>query len=41
MADMPADARIYDVQGRQHSALQPGVNIIRYSNGTVRKVLVK
>lgn len=41
MADMPADARIYDVQGRQHSALQSGVNIIRYSNGTVRKVLVK
>ena len=41
MADMPADARIYDVQGRQLSELQPGVNIIRYSNGTARKVLVK
>lgn len=41
MADMPADARIYDIQGRQHSELQPGVNIIRYSNGTVRKVFVK
>lgn len=41
MSDMPADARIYDVQGRQHSELQQGVNIIRYSNGTVRKVLVK
>jgi hypothetical protein len=41
MADMPADARIYDVQGRQLSELQPGVNIIRYSNGTARKVFVK
>ena len=41
MSAMPADARIYDVQGRQHSELQQGVNIIRYSNGTVRKVLVK
>lgn len=41
MADLPADARIYDIQGRQHSELQPGVNIIRYSNGTVRKVFVK
>lgn len=41
MDAMPADARIYDIQGRQHNELQPGVNIIRYSNGTVRKVLVK
>ena len=41
MATMPADARIYDVQGRQHSELQPGINIIRYSNGTARKVFVK
>ena len=41
MSAMPADARIYDVQGRQHSELQQGVNIIRYSNGTVRKILVK
>ncbi len=41
MAGMPADARIYDVQGRQLNELQPGINIIRYSNGTARKVLVK
>jgi hypothetical protein len=41
MAGMPTDARIYDVQGRQHSELQPGVNIVRYSDGIVRKVLVK
>ena len=39
--DVPADARIFDVQGRQYSELQPGINIIRYSNGDVRKVLVK
>jgi len=38
---VPADARIFDVQGRQYSELQPGINIIRYSNGDVRKVLVK
>ena len=41
MAGMPADAHIYDVQGRQLNGLQPGINIIRYSNGTARKVLVK
>jgi len=41
MSQMPADARIYDVQGRQLTELQPGVNIIRYSDGTARKVFVK
>jgi hypothetical protein len=41
MATMPADARIFDLQGRQLTELQPGVNIIRYSNGTARKVFVK
>jgi hypothetical protein len=41
MAELPGDACIYDIQGRQLSQLQPGVNIVRYSNGTVRKVLVK
>ena len=41
MTGQPVDARIYDIQGRQHSELQPGVNIVRYSDGTVRKVLVK
>lgn len=37
MATMPADA----LQGRQLTELQPGVNIIRYSNGKARKVFVK
>ena len=41
MAGLPADACIYDIQGHQLIGLQPGVNIVRYSNGTVRKVLVK
>jgi len=41
MTAVDADARIYDIQGRQLDRLQPGVNIIRYSNGTVSKVLVK
>lgn len=29
MATMPADARIFDLQDRQLTELQPGVNIIR------------
>ena len=41
MTSLPASARIYDIQGRQLMELQPGVNIIRYSDGTTRKVLVK
>ena len=41
MSVMPADCRIYDIQGRQLSQPQPGVNIIRYSDGSVRKILVK
>ena len=32
---------IYDVNGRQMSKLQKGVNIIRMSDGTMRKVMVK
>lgn len=40
-ATMPAKARIYDIQGRQLNELQPGVNIVRYSDGTARKILVK
>lgn len=41
MTGLPTGARIYDLQGRQLSELQPGVNIVRYSDGTARKVLVK
>lgn len=41
MTGLPTGARIYDLQGRQLSELQPGVNIVRYSDGTVRKILVK
>lgn len=41
MGEMPAEAQIYDVQGRQLSELQHGINIVRYSNGTVRKILIK
>jgi hypothetical protein len=41
MSSLPTSARIYDIQGRQLTELQPGVNIIRYSDGTARKVLVK
>ena len=30
---------IYDVQGRKHNELQPGVNIVRMSDGTTRKII--
>ena len=36
-----AEAARYDLQGRQQSAPQKGLNIIRYSDGSTRKVLVK
>ncbi len=32
---------IYDLSGRSQQRMQKGINIIRMSNGTVRKVLVK
>ena len=32
---------IYGINGARQRSLQRGVNIVRYSNGTVRKVLVK
>ena len=35
------DARIFDVNGRERTQLQPGVNIIVQADGTVRKVMVK
>ena len=31
----------YDLMGRQHDGLQQGINIVKMSNGTARKVLVK
>lgn len=31
----------YDLEGRKHNELKKGVNIIRYSDGSVRKVLVE
>lgn len=43
-ADTPArsyPAGIYDLQGRKHTGLQRGVNIVRYEDGTVKKVYVK
>ena len=32
---------IYDLNGRRRDALQPGVNIVRMSNGTTKKVVAK
>ena len=35
------EGAIYDLQGRKLTALQNGINILRYSDGTARKVLLK
>ena len=37
----PAESIVYDLNGRKLSAPQRGVNIIRYSDGSSKKVLVK
>ena len=40
--DRNADVRnIYDASGRQTDSARKGLNIIRMSDGTVRKVMVK
>lgn len=31
----------YDIMGRQHDSLQQGINIVKMSNGSTKKVLVK
>ena len=33
--------KIYDMSGRRIPRMQRGINIIRYSNGTTRSVMVK
>ena len=33
--------RIYDLQGRRHTRMQRGVNIVRYSDETTKRVMVK
>lgn len=33
--------KVYDLQGRERNRLQKGINIIRFSDGTTKKVLVK
>lgn len=35
------DAEYYDLNGRKLNSLQTGVNIVKYSNGKIRKVIVK
>ena len=36
-----ANAKIFTVDGKRIHALQKGVNIIRYTNGTTKKIVVK
>jgi len=38
---MPATERVFDLQGRSHSSMQHGLNIVRTADGTVKKVLVR
>lgn len=38
---VPSVTGYYDLSGRRFSGLQRGLNIIRYSDGTSRKVMVK
>ena len=40
-AGVAAEADRFDLQGHMIAGPQKGINIIRYSDGTVRKVLVK
>lgn len=40
-ADDVEETGYYDLQGRKQSASQKGFNIIRYSDGTSKKVFVK
>ena len=32
---------IYDLQGHRQHALRPGINIVRYSDGTAKKVMIR
>ena len=41
LAPLTSHHSIYTLDGRQHAALQHGLNIVRMSDGTVRKVVVK
>lgn len=40
-SDIDKDTKIYDISGNQLNTLQKGINIIRYSDGTTKKVIVK
>ena len=39
--DEVAVTGIYDTNGKALPAMRPGINIIRYSDGTTKKVIVK
>lgn len=39
--DNAVPVEYYDLMGRQHDGLQQGINIVKMSDGTARKVLVK
>ncbi|MGM9861529.1 MAG: hypothetical protein ACI30W_02940, partial [Muribaculaceae bacterium] len=40
-ADAAEITGIYGIDGRQRSAMAKGINVVRYSDGTARKMLVK
>ena len=39
--DIDDNTQIYDVSGNLLNTLQKGINIIRYSDGSTKKVIVK
>lgn len=39
--DNAVPVEYYDIMGRQHNDLQQGLNIVKMSNGTAKKILVK
>ena len=32
---------IYDLQGNRHKTVTSGINIVRYSDGSIRKIMVR
>lgn len=40
-ADDATPVDYYDMMGRRHDSLQPGINIVKMSDGTAKKVLMK
>ena len=38
---MVGTAAVYDLQGRKMESLAKGINVVKYSDGSVKKVIIK